>query len=99
MATQNRTLNDLTIDELKGVKHDLQLGVRYNEVKAKYNLASNAVNADTIGICSKLIFEKTPVEPEPEKKDIARLSNTTSELQKELYNCGGKVDSEGRFYW
>lgn len=101
-TTTPRTLTDLTTPELHEVLAALKRNERYNDIKSKYNLASNSLDSRSADKCIALIKERTPVEPTPEPtklKDYARLSNTAPRLQKELYDCGAKVDSEGKFYW
>lgn len=94
-----KTIKDLTIDELKNVVTDLEKGVRYNDVKAKYSLASNAVTANTIAECKKLIEELTPT-PEPTKcTGFYGIKNTTPEEHADLIARGVTVDKNGFYCW
>lgn len=94
-----KAIKDLTIDELKNVVTDLEKGVKYNEVKAKYNLASNAVNYNTIAECKKLIEELTPT-PEPTKcTGYYGVKHTTPEEHAKLLACGVKVSEQGYYIW
>lgn len=63
MTNQNKTLNQLTIDELKNFILDLQSGVRYNDIKAKYNMPQFVFTNDTIAQCKHLIAEKEFSQP------------------------------------
>ena len=95
-----KTIKDLTIEELNNVVTDLEKGVRYNDIKAKYNLANNAVNANTITECKKLIAELTPA-PEPEERDslklLAHVSNQTEEQKEELLRYGATINKGGYY--
>lgn len=94
-----KTIKELTIDELKNVVADLEKGMKYNEVKAKYNLASNAVSYNTIAECKKLIEEMTPA-PEPAKSTgYYGIKNTTPEEHNELIALGVTVDENGFYCW
>lgn len=82
-----RTINELTVEELQNVINELSRGTRYNEIKAKYNLASNAVNANTSAECAKLIAERAPKEPVVTEKKFtgyANVKNQTAEQQAKL---------------
>ena len=96
-----KTIKELNLNELKSLVTDLEKGVRYNEVKAKYSLASNAVNAQTITECKKLIAEMTPTTPEPVRQftGFCGVKNTTPEEHAELIALGVKVDEEGNYIW
>lgn len=56
--TTIRTLNDLTVDELKGMISDLQNGVRYNDIKVKYQIPNFIFTRDTMIQCRDLITER-----------------------------------------
>lgn len=95
-----KTIKELTIDELKNVVTDLENGVRYNDVKAKYNLASNAVNASTIVDCKKLIEELTPTTPEPKRcTGYFGIQHTSPEEREKLLAHGVIVDEDGNYCW
>lgn len=55
---ETRTLNELTLEELKSLLSDLNQGIRYNDLKIKYNL--NILNYSSTAECKKLIEEKSP---------------------------------------
>lgn len=60
MATNFRTLNDFSVEELKNLISDLQIGVRYNDLKIKYSIPGFAFTPNTIAECKALIAQKTP---------------------------------------
>lgn len=94
-----KTIKDLTIDELKNVVTDLEKGMKYNDVKTKYSLASNAVNYNTIADCKKLIDELTPT-PEPTKcTGCYGIQHTTPEEHEKLLSIGVIVDKDGHYCW
>lgn len=94
-----KIIKELTIDELKNVVTDLEKGMKYNDVKAKYNLASNAVNYNTIAECKKLIEELTPT-PEPTKfTGYYGIQHTTPEEHEHLLSIGVIVDENGYYCW
>lgn len=93
-----KTIKELTIEELNNVVTDLEKGVRYNDVKAKYNLASNAVNANTIAECKKLIAEMTPA-PTKSFTEFFGVKHTSPEEHKKLIARGVTVDENGYYCW
>lgn len=95
-----KTIKDLTIEELKNVVADLEKGTKYNDVKAKYGLASNAVNYNTLAECKKLIEELKPT-PDTTKKFTGYfgVKNTTPEQHKYLLSIGVQVDENGYYVW
>lgn len=99
MKTNYKILNDLSVEELQSIINDLQHGVRYNDIKAKYNLAPNAVTANTLHDCEKLLSEKQPVEKEKKCTGIYGIKNTTPEEHAELIAIGVKVDKNGYYVW
>ena len=91
-----RTIRELSVEELQNVIKDLQFGARYNDVKTKYNLAPNAVSANTITECEKLLAELQP----KEKKFTGYLSvNSDPVLQQKALAGGAKVDANGYYVW
>ena len=95
-----KTIKELTVEELRQVVSDLKSGVRYNEIKTKYNLASNAVSANTITECEKLIAELTPAPAAPKQfTGFYGIKNTTPEEHKDLIARGVTVDENGYYCW
>lgn len=94
-----KTIKELNLNELKSVVTDLEKGVRYNEIKTKYDLASNAVSANTLAECRKLIAELTPDAPVKTFSGFYNTKHTTLEQQNELIAAGVIVDKEGNFVW
>ena len=94
-----KTIKELTIEELNSIVTDLEKGVRYNDVKAKYNLASNAVNANTIAECRKLIAELTPPAPARTFTGYYGVEHTTPEEHEQLLALGVIVDEDGNYCW
>ena len=94
-----KTIKELTLNELQNVVSDLEKGVRYNEIKTKYNLASNAVSANTLTECKKLIAELTPATPVRTFTGYYNTKHTTPEEHNELLALGVIVDADGNYCW
>lgn len=91
---QNKTLNQLTIDELQNFILDLQSGVRYNDIKAKYNMPQFVFTNDTIAQCKQLILEKKFTEP---RKTVKPL--TPEQARRLLYSTEPVVGDDGTLWF
>lgn len=54
-----KIINELTVDELKNLLADLEQGIAYNDIKAKYDLGFTKFNDEFKVECNKLIAEKS----------------------------------------
>jgi hypothetical protein len=94
MTITYRTLNDLSVEELRGVIADLNANVRYNDIKTKYGLVQMSFTANTIPECEKLIAEKSV-------KKFTGFLNIHSDpvLQQKAIDGGATVDANGNYIW
>lgn len=83
MKTNFRTLNDLTVEELRGLITDLQCGMRYNDIKAKYQTPSLIFTADTISTCENLISAKRQAAPITTTQNDKNPENTKNSPAKQ----------------
>lgn len=96
-----KTINDLTADELRGLIADLQHGVRYNDIKVKYNIPKMVFTPSTISECEKLIAEKDPAPTSTEKKFTGyhSIQHTTQQQHEQLMTLGVNVNEQGHYIW
>lgn len=99
MENKIKTLNDLEPNELRGIISDLKKGVRYNEIKQKYNMPKLVFTTNTIAECEKLIAEKEPVQLPKKCTGVANINNQTEEQKAALLHSGATIDKEGYFVW